>query len=354
MIEKKQCLTDTYLYREIYQQPEVLHKLLKDETNHIQEICEQIRKRKVDHVVIAARGTSDNAARYAQYLFGAKNRLSVGLATPSLFTIYNSPPRMDNALVLGISQSGSSPDIVEVLVEARDQGALTIALTNHPRSDLGEAAAFTIDIKAGKEHSIAATKTYTSELVGLAMLSAYLLEDEEMVNAINHLPMWMDETLKIADEINQITERYRYMRDCVVIGRGYNYATAFEFALKLKELTYTLVAPYSSADFLHGPLAMLDTGFPVFVIAPAGMMFPEMRNFIDTLNEHRAEVIVLSDDDRLLRKSRIPLRLPITVPEWLSPVTSIVPGQMFAMFLAHYRNIDVDRPRSLHKVTRTT
>ena len=352
MIEESQ-LKRTFLYQEIYQQPEVIANLLEKEGNHIQEICDYIQKADIQHVVIAARGTSDNAARYAQYLFGAKNQLSVGLATPSLFSIYKSPPNLKQALVLGISQSGSSPDIVAVLSEARRQGAMTVAITNHPHSDLSKAAEHVIDIQAGEEHSLAATKTYTSELMSLAMLSAYLKRDENMHSAIAQVPEWLSHALKIKNTIVEIVERYRFMRDCVVIGRGYNYATAFEFALKLKELTYTLVAPYSSADFLHGPLAMIDRGFPVFVIAPAGKMVPEMEGFMDKLSEREAEVVAFSDVESILSKAKIQIKLNITVPEWLSPVTSIVPGQLLAMFLAHVRGINVDQPRSLHKVTRT-
>ncbi len=353
MTANKQQLPETFLYKEIHQQPQVLSKLLQEEDKHIQDICKFIQKRGVTHVVIAARGTSDNAARYAQYLFGAKNRFSVGLATPSLYSIYKEPPDLSHALVLGVSQSGSSPDIVAVLDEARSQGAMTIAFTNNPASDLSRVAAHSVDIHAGKERSIAATKTYTSELMSLAMISAHLRKDEKMLESIRKLPEWIEAALQMQDLISQVTERFRFMRDCVVIGRGYNYATAFEFALKLKELTYTLVAPYSSADFLHGPLAMIDRGFPVFVFAPQGMMSPEMDEFVDTLNEHQAEVIALTDSPELLEKSRIPLKFTVSVPEWISPITSIVPGQLFAMHLAHVRDIDVDRPRSLHKVTKT-
>jgi glucosamine--fructose-6-phosphate aminotransferase (isomerizing) len=155
------------------------------------------------------------------------------------------------------------------------------------------------------------------------------------------------------NHIPQVAERYRYLPSCVVIGRGYNYATAFELALKLKELTYTLVEPYSSADFYHGPMALVEQGFPVIVIAPSGRMLPEMRSFMGTLKEREAELVVISDDDASLETARVPLRLPPGVPEWLSPLTSIVPGQLFAMYLASARDYDPDHPRGLRKVTET-
>ena len=304
-------------------------------------------------MVIAARGTSDNAARYAQYLLGAVNGLPVGLATPSLYTIYEQPPRFSNTLVLGISQSGKSPDIVSVLAEARRQEMLTATITNFPKSDLGQTADYVIDLGAGIEQSIAATKTYTSELVAVACLSVCLADDSQMRAALDQIPDKVAATLNMGTEIRQIAERYRYMGDCVVIGRGFNYATAFELALKLKELTYTVVEPYSSADFLHGPLALIERGFPVIVLAPSGVMQPEMRDLINTLNKRDAEVIAISDDQETLEMARIPLRLPAPVSEWLSPITTIVPGQLFAMHLAYTRDYEPDHPRALRKVTET-
>jgi len=346
-------LEQSNLYREIHQQPDVLAQLLERERDVIQQLAAVIKKRQINHVVIAARGTSDNAGRYAQYLLGAVNGLTVGLATPSLFTIYKQPPQFGNVLVLGISQSGKSPDIVAVLTEARRQGALTATITNIAASDLGQSADFVIDQQAGDEHAVAATKTYTSQLAAIALLSTTLAGDSEMLSNLQQIPQTVGDTLSMEAEIGQIAQRYRYMRDCVVIGRGYNYATAFELALKLKELTYTIAEPYSSADFMHGPLALIEHGFPAIVIAPSGVVLPELQNFIRTLKQRDAEVIAISDHADTLALARIPLKLPQAVPEWLSPITAIVPGQLFAMHLAHVRDYDPDHPRGLRKVTET-
>ncbi len=346
-------ISQSFLYQEIHQQPQTLSRLISEEAAAVRSLAEAVQERQISHVVIAARGTSDNAARYANYLLGAVNGFCVALATPSLYTIYNRVPRFGNALVLGISQSGKSPDIVAVLTEARRQGALTATITNFPESDLGQAADHVIDLQAGAEQSVAATKTYTSELAAIALFSAILAKDESMLAALHRTPQLASETLSMGAEIARIAERYRYMRACVVIGRGYNYATAFELALKIKELTYTVVEPYSSADFLHGPLAMIEPGFPIIVIAPSGAMISEMQEFIRTLNERQAEVIAISDDAALLAQARIPLKLPVSVPEWLSPLVAIIPGQLFAMHLASVRDLDPDHPRALHKVTET-
>lgn len=346
-------LLSSHLYREIHEQPEVLARLIRAEKRATQSLAADIRQRDIDHVVIAARGTSDNAARYAKYLLGAANRLVVGLATPSLFTIYQQPPRFGNALVLGISQSGKSPDVVSVIAEARRQGALTAAITNIPESDLALAANHVLDLHAGEEESVAATKTYTAELAAIALLSVSLSGDAGRCAALECVPSQVGRALAIGDRVARVAERYRYMESCVVIGRGYNYATAFELALKLKELTYTVVESYSSADFLHGPLAMLEPGFPVVVIAPSGRMLADMKVFMNTLRGRGAELIVISDDAEALGLARVSLTLPEGIPEWLSPLASIVPGQLLAMCLAHARDYDVDRPRGLNKVTET-
>ncbi len=210
-----------------------------------------------------------------------------------------------------------------------------------------------IDLQAGDEHAVAATKTYTAELAAIALISAALSGTAEQREALLAVPEAVAATLSMNEAVAAIAPRYRYMQRCVVVGRGYNYATAFETALKLKEMTYTIVEPYSSADFLHGPLAMIEQGFPVLVIAPSGVMAAEMADFVRTLQERQAEVIAISDADELLALARVPLVLPSPVPEWLSPITAIIPGQLLAMHLAHTRGNDIDSPRGIHKVTET-
>jgi glucosamine--fructose-6-phosphate aminotransferase (isomerizing) len=346
-------LEQTYLYREIHQQPAVLEAVLRHEQAAAEQLAAAMKQRGVDRVVIAARGTSDNAARYAQYLLGAVNGLSVALATPSLFTIYRRPPNLAGALVMGISQSGKSPDIVAVLAEGRRQGALTAAVTNVPDSDLGRTADVVLNLQAGAERSVAATKTYTSQLMALALLSTALSGDRQQLETLHAIPSAVEQTLALGPHVLRVAERFRYMRHCVTLGRGYNYATAFELALKLKELTYTMVEPYSSADFMHGPLALIEEAFPAIVIAPQGEMLPEMRPFVQTLKQRGAETVIISDDAALLAEARVPLQLPASVPEWASPLTAIVPGQLLAMSLAFVRDYDIDQPRGIRKVTET-
>ena len=343
----------TRLYQEIHEQPAVIQKLISEPQDAITALANEILKRKIHHIVIAARGTSDNAGRYAQYILGANNKIVITLTTPSLFTVYCQPPNLQDSLVLGISQSGKSPDIVSVLKEGQKQGALTAAITNYDDSDLGQVADIVLDLQAGEEISLAATKTYTAQLTSLALLSHALDPSDQSAQDLFQLPSKASEVFSIEINLEKLAERYRYMSHCVVIGRGFNYATAFELSLKLKELTYTIAEPYSSADFLHGPVALVDQGFPVFAIAPHGLMDAEMEALVEKVQARHAEVIILSDQQAMLARSQQQIKLPTGVPEWLSPITTIMPGQMFAMYLAHTRRFDVDNPRGLNKVTET-
>lgn len=340
------------LEQEIHQQPDVLRQLLEQERAHTLQLSKELRGR-FDFVMIAARGTSDNAARYAQYLLGAHNRLPVALATPSLFTTYQQPPALRGALVVGISQSGRSPDIIAVIEEGKRQGRPTLVLTNDPDSPLARAADYLINLHAAPERAVAATKSYTASLAALALFSAALNADDEAFAQLARMPASMEQTLAGLQTFTARVERYRYMEHCVVLGRGYNYATAFEISLKIKELTQTITEPYSSADFLHGPIAMIHRGFPTFIAAPAGKVRGDLAALVTKLREMNAELLVASDDGELLAQAHLPMPLPPGVPEWLSPLVAVLPGQLFAFALAQARGLNPDRPEGLHKVTET-
>lgn len=345
--------TDSILFQEIHQQPEVIERFAQLEQDPVKNLAAHMRNADIRQVVVAARGTSDNAARYAQYLLGANNRLPVMLTTPSLFTLYQKPPLFaPGTLVLGISQSGRSPDIVSVLAEGRRQGCVTAAITNFVGSPLAEQADHLVALGAGEERSIAATKTYTAQLYAVGLLSAHLADDSESISILEKAPDLVRQTLSMNGDVERLAERYRYVRNCVVVGRGFNYSTAFEIALKLKELTYTLAEPYSSADFLHGPVSLIEPAFPVIVVAPNGVLTSELKPFVRQLREMDAEILCVSNIPDLLSLGRTQFPIP-SVPEWLSPLLAIVPGQLFALFLASARDFDPDRPRGLQKVTET-
>ncbi len=311
----------------------------------------EVRSRRIDLAVIAARGTSDHAAIYAQYILGARNGLLVAPAAPSLVSLYGAPPLLRRAVVLGISQSGRSPDVVSVLVESRRQGALTVAITNDPASELALAAEYVIELEAGAERAVAATKTYLAEIAVVAMLSAALAGDTASRRALDNLPSALRAALDLEDRVAPLAESWAVENRCAVLARGFHYATAREWALKLKELAYLLADPYSAADFQHGPIALVGRGFPVLAIATAGPALEGMAELLDRLRGAGARLLVLSDTPALRDVGDF-VPLPPT-PEWLSPLVAILPAQLFAYHLARARGLDTENPRNLSKVTLT-
>ncbi len=341
------------LFTEISEQPAALARFLDAEAANVARIAEAIRRAAVRYVVIAARGTSDNAATYAKYVFASFNRLPVALATPSLYTVYQTPPRLADALVIGISQSGESPDIVAVVEEARRQNAPTLAITNFADSPLARAADYVILQHAGEEKTIAATKTYTTQLGALALFSAALADDRARRAELEAVPDAIARTLALNDAAEYAAARWAIATTMLVIGRGYNYATAFEIALKLKELAYVTAEPFSSADFMHGPIAVIQGGYPVLIVAPRGRVADDLLAVAQQLKQRGADLVMISDDPNALALSRAPLALPVSLAEWLSPLVAVVPGQLLAYHLTVAKGYDPDHPRGLTKVTRT-
>ncbi len=343
----------THIQSEIAEQPQVIQRILDEQAENTRRIAQAIRDFDPAFVIIAARGTSDNAGRYAQYLMGIEAGLPVGLATPSVHTLYNAPPRLSRALVIGISQSGQSPDVKQVVIDARKQGALTLSITNDPASPMAQASEYHINLQAEPEISVAATKTYTAQLTAIALLVTELVDQAEMRTELAKLPHYVEDTLKFAEPIAAWTERYRYMERFACVGRGYNYCTAFEISLKVKELCYVPGEEYSEADFRHGPIAIIKPGFPVLVIAPEGKPFSGLMDLLVKLEERQAECLVISNNQKALDYGYNKMRLPTAQPEWLTPITAVIPGQIFAMNLALVKGHSVDKPEGLTKVTST-
>lgn len=342
-----------FLTDEIREQPEALARLLERQAGRIADAVPHLRQRDPRFVVLAARGSSDNAARYGQYVLGAYNRLPVALATPSLFSLYHTPPRLGGALVVGVSQSGRSPDIVAVLVEAAAQGCPTLAITNQPSSPLAQAADLVLPLEAGEERAVAATKTYVNSLGALALLSCALDDDQSRLGELRAVPE------AIAGALDDLPGRMDRLGDlsgaqhCPVIARGFNYATAFETALKIREMTGIAAEAFSAADLLHGPIAAVADGSPVVVVAPSGVPSASLGDLLDQLAQRGARRVVVSDDSHLLDRAEVALPLRPGVPEWLSPMVAVVPGQLVAVELARLRGIDLDQPPGLTKVTET-
>ena len=343
---------------EIHEQPDAARRQLASSSGAIAGLSERLRAHPVDSVVIAARGTSDHAAIYAQYLLGAVNRLAVGLATPSLVSIYGVEPRFEQTLVIGISQSGASPDVVGVVAAARRQGAATLAITNEPASELGTTAEFAIDLAAGPERAVAATKTYTTSLLAIARLAAALEPSASIARGLADVPGWLEAALRVEPAVEALARELAAaagsLDRCVIVGRGFEYATAREWALKLKELGQVFADPYSAADFLHGPIALVQAGIPVLVLAPAGAAADGQIELLRDLREREIDTAVVSDVEATRALGRWSIELPTGIPEPLRPIVSIVPAQLFAYYLTLARGLDPEQPRYLSKVTRTT
>ncbi|HET8681505.1 MAG TPA: SIS domain-containing protein [Micromonosporaceae bacterium] len=340
---------------DLAEQPEVLARLLEPaHSSAIAKVATAVAERAPRHVVLAARGTSDHAALYGAYLAEIRLGLPAGLASPSTVTLFGARPDLRHALVIGVSQSGGSPDLTEVVRVARETGALTLAVTNEPGSPLAAAAELAIDIAAGPERAVAATKTYTAQLLALLLLvegvrvGGGALPGTERA-ALEALPALATQVLADPTAV-ELAPRYRFAGRLVTTGRGYAYPTAREAALKLMETSYLAALAFSGADLLHGPVALADPDVPVLAVVGAGPGGAAMRDVLARLGERRADVVAVGPTDVPGVSARIDVP---AVDERLAPMLDILPLQRLALALALARGEDPDSPRGLRKVTAT-
>lgn len=362
-------LNSTCIWNEIHEQPAAIQRALEQSLPTIERIAEEVKKREIDLIVLVARGTSDHAALYAQYVFQYLNGIPVALATPSIVTLYGASLKLRHALVIGISQSGAAPDVTGVVQQAREAGALTVGITNVEGSILASAAEYALYCAAGPELSVAATKTYTTTCAILAQLAAHLPGGEALIAHVGRLPELAAAALQSEAHVAGQIQRYVHARDCVVLGRAFNYSTARETALKLSETCYLIATPFSTADFRHGPTAIIEYGRPVMLYAPPGRTLADNFELLKFLKEREADTIVVAEDPRLLELATTPIpaqlpalngpisgheaSAPIDVAELLSPIPYIIYGQFLAMHLSVEKGLNPDKPRGLSKVTRT-
>jgi len=340
------------MLEEIAQQPEALARTIDEERARVARLAETVRRRDVDLIVLVARGSSDNAALFGRYLLEIATGIPVSLAAPSVYTLYGARPKLGRALVVGVSQSGEGEDINRVLSEARDCGALTAGITNEADSSMTKVVDETLLTHGGRERSVAATKTYTGQLLHFYML-AEALADGGLKLGYERIPEFAARALELRPAVESLVERYVFMENCVVVGRGLVYANAFEMALKLMETCYVVAERFSSADFLHGPLALVERHFPIFVFAPPGRTLAGVTELLSRLKELRADTLVLTSDPGAAALATRSLTLPAEIGETLSVIPYVIPAQLFAALLAAAKGLDPDQPRSLSKVTRT-
>ena len=347
------------MLEEIRQQPAALEKTLKSEWKTAAKLRQALEKKRPRLIVLAARGTSDNAAQFARYLLEIETGIPVSLAAPSINTLYGAQVNLSDALVVAISQSGESTDTNFVLERAKAQGAMTVGITNEPASSLARLADHVLLVRAGKEKSVAATKTYTGQLLAVYLL-AHALGAALPEKSLQRIPELAHAALRLDRDVQAAATRYRFMEHAVVVGRGLNYSNAFEWALKLMETCYVVAERFSSADLLHGPIAMVESAFPAFLFVPPGPVSGPLLGLIDRLQELRADAFVITDSRNELAFKRagrglvLPLRLPAgDPPDVFTPIPYIIPAQLFAAYLAAEKGLNPDQPRALSKVTRT-
>lgn len=342
------------MLEEIREQPDALERTFREELKSIQQLKTRLAEHRPRMIMLAARGTSDNAAQFARYLLEIQTGIPVSLAAPSIFTLYKAAVQLNGVLVIALSQSGESTDTNFVLEQARAQGAITIGVTNESGSRLARLAEHVFVVRARKERSVAATKTYTGQLL-MVYLLAYALGAAVDLDDVARIPAWAALALTLEDEIRERSERYRFMERALVVGRGLNYANAFEFALKLMETCYVVAERFSAADLMHGPIAMVEASFPAFLFAPCGVTWPGMREVIEKLKTLSAETLVITDASNTgaVAMDGRTIRLACELDEMYTPIPYIIPAQLFAASLAMEKGLNPDQPRALNKVTRT-
>ena len=339
------------MMQEIAEQPEALRRTLEAERDHVQELRRLARKR-FRMIVLVARGTSDNAALFGRYLLELTTGIPVSLAAPSIYTLYQAPLNLKGTLMIGISQSGESTDVNLVLRAGRKQGAYTIGITNESRSTMAEITDEIFLVRAGKQRSVPATKTYTGQLLAFYLI-ACALGSALRLEEVAAIPGWVESALTLQQPVKELAAHYRDLRQTVAVARGLNYATAFEFALKLMETCYVVAERFSSADFLHGPIAMVEGGLPIFLFLPPGPCHPSLSALARKLRRMRAETVLFTAKGVRLPACTHAIRIPAVIPEVYTPIPYIVPGQIFAALLAEAKGFNPDKPRFLHVVTRT-
>lgn len=340
------------MLQEIAEQPEALERTIQAERAKVVHLGRFLKDRDIDLIVLVARGSSDNAALFGRYLLEITTGIPVSLSAPSVHTIYGARLKLNRALVIGVSQSGEGEDINQVLTNARDCGAYTVGITNEPNSSMTGIVDETLLMHGGQERSVAATKTFTGQMMLFYMLAGELATRTARIS-YEEIPGFAARAMEQQHAILELVQRYVFMENCVVVGRGMAYANAYEMALKLMETCYVVAERFSSADFLHGPVAMVERHFPVILFAPPGVMLPGVKDLIARLRELHAETLAITSDLEAAGQCSRAIIMPKEIDEFLAPIPYIIPGQLFAALLAEEKGLNPDAPRSLSKVTRT-
>ena len=344
----------TKMEKEIFEQPKVLASLKATNDSTLKNLVTDIKHRDIKLVYFAARGTSDHASIYASYLISTFVGLPTALALPSVVTAYDGKLNLKDALVIGVSQSGKAADVLAVMERAKQGGALTVAVTNDLASPMATFGDYHLYCNAGLEESVAATKTFTSQMYLLALLAGIWSGSEQLLGMLEKIPAAIEEELSyLPAEIDKIIQRYRYMEHGFVLARVTTMAVSLETMIKLQETNYVKMKGYAVSDFWHGPLAQVDEGTVVILYAAEGVVFENCREMLAKLDSIGAEVILVSDNDEITAGRPLSFELPKTGCDCVSPFLFAVFAQMFACKLTAVKGRNPDAPRNLNKVTIT-
>lgn len=343
----------TFMWNEILEQPAALKRCLDRNIAMISDIVGGLNSKNIDQVVIAARGTSDHAAVYGKYVIELLTGIPVSLAATSIFTIYQRKMNFAKSLIIGISQSGQAADVLETIRNGNESGAITIGISNNADSPIAKESRYFLNCEAGLEKSVAATKTFITEIFLLARLAAEWSSSNELKNELLLIPENISHMFEVSQAIEDRIERYRFMDECFVLARGINYAVSLEAALKIQETAYVRAKAFATSDFQHGPIAMIDKDIPIIIFAPDGPLLNDVCEMIGKLKNGDFETLIISNRKGVRDLGSVSFSIPDTANDMISPFYNVVVAQMFACKLALVKGLNPDSPRGLNKVTIT-
>ncbi len=342
----------TYMEKEILEQPTVLKHSFEINKEVFEQITKAVKERKIKSIVFSARGSSDNSGVYLKYMFEVYCKLPLSFAAPSVITVYKSDLDFSDALVIGVSQSGAAKDVLSVIEAANRQKALTLTITNYPESPLGKAGNYHLNLGVGEEKSVAATKTFTAQMYLLGCLAAAISGREELIEEFKNIPEGIAHVFDHMETIQEVAKEMTDVKDCFVLGRGFQYGITKEIALKLQETTYIKALSFAISDFYHGPLAMTDETSTVLMLAPNDETWENSLEMIEKLNEQKSNIIVFTDNEHPIEGCKGDIVLP-KHSKHAFPFLAIVAAQLFALHVSLAKGLNPDVPRSLNKVTVT-
>jgi len=341
------------MLKEIYEQPSVMKRCFESNAEIIRLIAKNIKDSNIDNIIFVARGSSDNAATFGKYIIEILSGIPVGLAAPSVASLYKKNLKLGKTCVIGVSQSGQSEDICSFLNMAKANGAMTVAITNNPDSKLSNIAEYKLNMNVGVEEAVAATKSFTAEVLLLELLAIFLAEDEKLIFELSKIEDIIIDALGKEDLIKANIYRFRYMDECFILGRGLSFPIALEFALKVQETSYARAKGFSTSDFRHGPLAMIERNIPVFILAPIDETIEDNIEIAERLSKEGIDIITFSDSLELNKKACMCLEIRNDLNKYMKPLYIIPLVQLFSYHLCVLKGNDPDKPRRLNKVTIT-